>query len=417
MCSSNLVSQCFDGNGCIFTLLADVPLSTSAYYNAGVLTTNYGTTLDSHYSTGITLKNFTVQSAIGNLSQPTLKIQDWHQACEISNIISYVSRQVLLADNCYYTTFDNIITTLTTFDSSGVRFQFENNYNLNKISRLQAGNAGIGYLFNAAVTATQLTNLSLEGQTIGIKFTGTVYDVIIENCYVEGITDSAIYFGSYVLGAQIQNNYVNFLNSATTYFVDYLPLPGSNVFIAQSNNYTNMPSMSNLIKPNESSYSQGITVQMAKGNAPSLSDYLIDNTKVGPNIDWRQKLQSPGFIGNVVNVYATGNYSGKFTSGYANANGFIWNNLSSTSLKLSTKIKPNSVQFVYVNISVAFSGGPTNIAGFFIGNQFYIANPAAGLINSTVLTGTTDANGFFEINGGSAFGGTLTGVTGEVRLV
>ncbi len=408
-----------DGRNCIFRMTADTPLFESAYDNGGVLTSNYGTALDSHFSVGITLTNFGIESDIGQLSQPTLKIQDWHQQCQITNITSGVSAQMMWANNCYYTTFDNISAGTLGPGRTGDRFIWFNNTNLCKISRLVAVNSVTGYRFDGPVTSTVMENMSFEGQTIGVAFNATVYDIAIRDSYFEGFYDIAIAFNSYVEGAVIDNNYVNFLNLATSYFVYYAPLPGVNVTITRSNYFNAMPSNANIIKVREDTYGAAFVVERPTIAVNSVNQLRVDNTKIGRRIDWRQKASMTNLLANINNDYfVTGNYSGRFTDGWSNVNGFTWVDTGTTTLLIRTAITQNFVQLVYVNIEVSFNGGgPTYIAGLFIGNQFYKADPAAGLVNSTDLTGATDVNGYFQIDGGYAFAGVVTGAKGEIRLI
>jgi hypothetical protein len=400
----------------IFKMLADTPLFESAYDNGGVLTSNYGTPLDSHYSIGITLTNFGVESAIGQLTQPTLKIQDWHQQCQITNITSGVSAQMMWANNCYYTTFDNIQAGTLGPSRVGDRFIWFGNINLCKISRLVAVNSVTGYRFDGPVTATVMENMSFEGQTIGALFNSTVYDIAIRDSYFEGFYDIAIAFNSYVEGALIENNYVNFLNNATSYFLYYAPLPGTNVVVAPSNNFTAMPSNANIIKVREDVYGDGIVIERSPIAVASVTGFKVNNAIIGRKIDWQQKATKTNVIANVNNDFIPGNYSSRFSDGFSNENGFDWVNLTSTTLQLRTRISQNFVQLIYVNIEVSFSGGgPTYIAGLFIGNQFFKAT-GASFAPSSDLTASTDANGFVQINGGP-FAGNLTGVKGEIRLI
>jgi hypothetical protein len=401
----------------IFKMLSDTPLFESAYDNNGVLTSNYGTALDSHFSIGITITNFGVESAIGELSQPTLKIQDWHQQCRITNITSGVSAQMMWANNCYYTNFDNISAGTLGPSRSGDRFIWFNQTNLCKISRLVAVNSATGYRFDGPVTATVMENMSFEGQTVGAAFNSVVYDLAIRDSYFENFSDVAISFNNFVTGAIIDNNYVNFLNDATAYFLYYAPLPGANVVVTPSNSFTAMPSDANIIKIREDTYGAGVVIQRQPIEVASVSGFNVNNAIIGNRIDWQQKATKINLIANVNNKFIPGNYSSSFTDGLNNPNGFDWVDLSSTALRLRTRIQQNFVQLVYVNIQVSFvGGGPTIIAGLFIGLQFYKAT-GASFAPSSDLTGATDANGYFQVDSGSAFAGNLTGVVGEIRLI
>jgi hypothetical protein len=404
-----------DCGNCRFKLLSDIPLFTSGYYNSGTLITNYGTALDSHFSVGVKLNSFDVSSNFGAITQPVLKIQDWHQGSEIKNISSFLAEQMLWSKNNYYCHFDDI-RSFWSGARTGDRFIFFDSHNLNTLSRLVATNSITGYRFDGPVVALTMRECSFEGQTVGAAFNATVYDVEISGSYIERIDDVAIAFNSYVLGAKLENNYVNFLNSPTTFFVYYNLLPGNVIEISRDNYFNNMPSVANIIKVCEDVYGAGIVIERATDSGVLLSDLLVDNSKIGRNIEWRQKKKFTGFVGNVNNDYIAGNYSGRFTNGYDNTNGFAWVNTSSTTLSLTTKIRQNFVQLVYVNIQVVFSGGPTTISGFFIGNTFYKLG-ITGLLPSTDLTASTDANGFLKIDGGYYFASTVTGCVGEIRLI
>lgn len=398
-----------------FRLLSDTTLLTSGYDNSGTLTTNYGTSIDSYYSQGITLGNFSVESAV-TLTQPVMKIQDWHQGCKIVNVSSLAAQQMLWSRNNFYMVLTDI-RALYDGSKTGARFVFSESHNLNKFSGLVALNAVTGYRFDGPVTALELNNISFEGQTIGVEFNATAYDVSIENSYMESVSDVMISFNSYVFGARLSNNYVNFGNSATSYLLNYSANPGQVVRIDESNHLINMPSIANIIKVREDSYGESIIIEQPKVNTSTLADLLVDNTIIGGNIDWRQRKKMPGLIGNVINDFVPGNYTGRFTTGYNHSNGFVWVDNSNNTLTITTKIEQNFVQLVYVNIEVTHGGGgPTYHKGVFVGNDFYKFD-AAGLTASTALTGSTDGSGFLKIDGGAYYAGTVTGCKGEVRLL
>jgi hypothetical protein len=404
-----------EGGDSIFVMLSDIPLFTSGYYNSGVLTTNYGTTLDSHYSNNIVLQNFSVKTPTGTqLTQPLLKIQDWHQGCVIQNIVSNVNQQFLWSNNNYYTNFLNLQAYIQA-PAAGDRFIFFNAHNLNKISGLVATNCITAYRFDGPVTACQFTNNSVEGPTYGLVFNATVYDISIENCYIEAWTDVAIAFNSYVNNAWINNNYINFNSNATAYFIYYYPAPGTGIHITSTNMYQSMPSQANIIKVKENVYGSGIQIDFPK-TAGTLPDTLANPAVYGNNITINENILMSGCLGRVNNGYNVGNYSGRFSNGYSSSNGFIWINTGNTTLSLTTRIQQNFIQLVYINIQVQFSGGPTTITGLMIGNQFFKFS-SSGVVYSTDLTGATDANGYLRIDGGFYFASTVTGAVGEIRLI
>ena len=404
-----------EGGDSIFNMLDDVTLFTSAYYNAGVLTTNYGTTLDSHYSTNIVLQNFSVNhSGVVNLTEPLLKIQDWHQGCVIQNIVSNINEQMLWSRNNFYTNFLNLQSYLQA-PAAGDRFTFSEAHNLNKISGLVAQNSIIGYKFDGPLTACQMTNMSFEGMEIGAEFNSTVYDLSVENSYFEGITDSFLKFTTYVENCFINNNYFNFLNSATTYLIDYFPSPGGGIYITSGNNYTGMPSNANILKQKEDVYGTGIVIQRVKTGG-SINDLIITSATAGKNVDWQQKIALTGAVGNVVNTYVPGIYSGKYSDGISGPHGFTWTNLSSGTIQLNTKMLYSNTLRIYVNLGIDATT-TTFIKGEFVGGYFGATFYEYGASAVTVTTSLniTNVGGYVQING--TVSGTITSVSGEIRLI
>jgi len=391
-----------------FKMLSNTTLFTSGYYNNGVLTSNFGTSNDFRYSQGIILENFKIASNVGILTATALKIQDWHQGCAIQNINSNVTEVVLQSHNSYYTLFDNIRTICT---SSTARFDFTGAHNLNKFTRLMAAGAAVGYKFGA-LTACEFSYNSVEGVGIGLQFTSSVYDIIIEHNYCENFSDVVIQFDDYVYAATIRNNYINFVDHGTSHFLDYVPLPLNNIIIDSDNTFISMPSQSNMIKTIDNVYSSGVVIRKNKVNAASLDDLIISDTVFSTKIDWQQKIDMPGMRANVVNKYAVGNYSGKYTDGRNAAHGFEWVNTSNSILKLTTKILNSETQRIYINIYVYAPNGGL-ITGEFMGSTFYRYD-ATGVAVSTMLS-LSVVNGYVQIDG--FFSGTVTGCKGEIRLM
>jgi len=393
-----------------FKMLNDTTLFTSGYDNSGVLTSNFGSAADSHYSQGITLENFSITSNVGTLTATALKIQDWHQGSAIQNIASKGTEVILQSHNNYYTLFDNIRTIHNSLISTA-RFDFTGYHNLCKFTRLMAAGAAVGYKFDA-LTACQFSYNSVEGVGIGLQFNSSVYDIVIENNYCENFSDVVIQFNDYVYAATIRNNYVNFVNHGTSHFLDYKPLPINNIIIDSDNTFISMPSQSNMIKTIDNVYSKGVVIRRSKINASSLDDLIISNTVYSTNIDWQQKVDMPGMRANVVNKYAVGNYSGKYTDGRNTAHGFEWVDTSSSTLQLNTKIINSDTQRIYVNIYV-YSANIGLITGEFIGSKFY-RHDATGISVSTILS-ISVVNGYVQIDG--SYSGTVTGCRGEIRLM
>ena len=406
--------QIYDFGGTTFTLDTNAIVFTSGYDNGGTLTTNVGTPYDTYYSDNIELICGNMQSSIGQIGQPALSIQDWHQGCVIKNFSSSIHQQAGKFINCFYTEWYNMYSTIVA-PIAGARWVWEGATNLCKISRFVAGNSVTGYRFDGPLTATNISNMSFEGMTYGVEFNSSVYDVEINHSYFEAITDTMIVTTDSVHSLKLANNYFNFLSSASTYLISYFAAPANNFDIDSSNYYDGMPSRANLIKNREDVYGDGIKISFAKNNGV-LADTLVDPLVFGANITIDETIDIAGLKANVNNDFAIGNYSGRFTTGKDQENGFVWVDNTDNTLVISTKIKQNNVQITYVHIVIAHSAGPTTVAGQFIGNTFYEYD-GAGLTASTALTGSTDGSGFFQINGGVFYNTVITSVFGEVRLI
>ena len=402
-----------DGKFCSIKRSGNFAIFTSGYDNAGTLTTNYGTTLDSHLSQGIRLQNFNFTSAAPQ-TIAALKIQDWHQGCQLLNMTFANCRTAMQANNTYYATFDSL--QAPGGDGSAPLFQWLGNINLNRISNCVAVNAGgTSYSFTGGVTALTFTGNSIEGCLNGVVFNNAVYDVTIENNYIESFTGTAIKFNDYVYSAIIRNNYVNFQSAGTNYFVDYLPLPANNIVIENSNYYNEITTQAQVIKTlNSTVGNNGLTIQQYAISGGTLADLLINNALISSVISWQQTARLAGLRANVVNLFAVGNYSGQMTSGYGHANGFV-NASASTSMFLTTNLKATDTQIIYVNIRIAVTSvGNVDVKGQFIGNDFYEYNGTALVkttsVNITVPGSTVQINKDFSPN-------SVTSVVGEVRLI
>ena len=405
-----------DFNGCSFKMLANTPLFTSGYDNGGVLTTNFGTPIQTHPSSGISLMNFVIESNVGNLTHTALKIQDWYQGSLIADISTLYFERILHSSNNFYCEFRNIRAYLNSATNVGTRFFFDGNHNLNKISKLVATNAAMGYRFDGPVTALEISNMSFEGQTVGIEFNSSVYDCTIRDSYFEAISDVMVSVSDYVFSLKLENNYCNFGNSATTFLLTYTGLPANNILIDETNHFQSIVSTANIIKVKEDIYGSGIVIKRFQEAGVTLDDTLLDSTIFGANITFEQVRKFPYSKSNTSNGLLVGNYSGKYTTGFVGQNGFEWIDGSNNLLVLRTRIQKNYIQLVYVAIKVAHTtGGPTYIKGLFIGDTFYEADGSAMTANSKLTASAFSGN--LQINGGIYFNTTITGVTGEVRII
>ena len=402
---------------CRFKLLADTVLFTSGYYNGGILTSNFGTTPQTYPSSGLYLGDFDIESTTGNLVATSLEIQDWYQGSMIANISSLDSVRILHSSNNFYCNFHNIRGYLNSATNVGVRFFFDGSHNLNKISNLIATNAAVGYQFNGPTTALEISNMSFEGQTVGIEFNSSVYDCTIRDSYFEAISDVMVSVSDNVFSLKLENNYVNFNNSATTYLLTYTGKPANNILIDETNHFQSMPSLANIIKVKEDIYGSGIVIRRFAEGGTSIGDTILDSTIFGANITYEQKKLFGGYNASTSNSFIEGNYSGKYSNGYTGEYGF--SNISTGNLlKLETRIKKNFLQLFYVAIEITDDTTTTYKKGLFIGDTYYEADgtglvvPSAG--DQLILT---VVGGYAQINGNKYYGSSITSVHGEIRII
>ncbi len=413
-----------DGQGSTIKPLADVTIFASARYSSGTLIPTYGEPVDVNFCFGITLANFTFRS-IGDvlLLEPAIEIQNWNTGCKLENIISRVHDQFLKARSCFYCDYERLWCQTST-STGAARFLFDLNNNLNIISNCVSADStglGIGFKFEGLVTALTFVNNSIEGAAVGVEFTGEVRGANILNCYGESWTDVAVKFSSNFVGAAtIDGGYWNFNNDATAYLLEYVEGPSNNIIVTKNNSYTAMPSNANFFKNVSTTvgYNQ-LTFGRAPINSLSINDFLANTTYFSPELDYYQTVYQTGLRTEVVNTYAKGVYAGKYTNGFGASNGFTWNNLSSSTLSLTTRITSSATQRIYVNLNINLSGiGLVNVAGEFIGTKFYCYDTAGITVPSsgnTYLTLST-VGGYVQINGTMA--ATIsTQVVGEVRLI
>ena len=402
-----------------FILVNDTSLFESGYYNNGVLVSSYGQPVESQNSFEIKLSNFTATTQNGSYPESYLiRIQDWHQGCVLSDVSTHVFKNFLQSRQNFYMDFFRLNASYSGGGRAGTRFQFTGDHNLCTVRKLVGVNSEVGYHFtNGAVTALTFHENSLEGMQVGVKFSGTVFDVDFSGCYIEAIDDVAVKFETYVEGFTVRNNYINFVAHPNMYFMEYAPVPGLNITINSDNKFQGMSGDSKIIKNKEDATGIGIVIEKANNGSANINSLLVDNTVFGKNIKIEQKLYFTDYIGVVNNTYAVGNYSGKYSNGFNAPHGFEWVNQSSGSLRLQTAILNSQTQRIYVNIAVNHGGSTSIIAGEFIGGfatSKFFEFKDTGYILSTVLALSVVA-GKVEITG--AFAGNITQVVGEVRLI
>ena len=401
-----------------FILVNDTSLFESGYYNNGVLVSSYGQPVESQNSFEIVLSNFTATTKNGSYPESYLiRLQDWHQGTELSNVSTHVFKNFLQSRQNFYMKFTNLNASYSGGGHAGSRFCFHGDHNLCSMNRLVGVNSEIGYYFDGALTAVLFNEVSVEGMTVGCVFDGYVYDISIANCYIEAVDNVAFKFNSYVFSANFSNNYVNFVNRNQMYFVEYAPTPFNNITIESSNHFISMIDDSRIIKNIDNIYGYGIEINKPKVSSANYADLLVDNNVFGKNITVNQNIGYDGLIGRVNNVFAVGNYSGRFTNGYESQHGFKFINTSSSNLDLQTAITYSRTQRIYVNLRVFLASSNIVVAGEFIGgvseSKFFEFTNSGYQLSTKLNLQVVD--GFVHIRG--IFSETITTCYGEVRLM
>ena len=197
-------------------------------------------------------------------------------------------------------------------------------------------------------------------------------------------------------------------------------LPGNNVVITETNYFSIADRLFKNATPDDSSI-VGVKVVKPRvhGNINAL---LVDNTKYSKFLNYQQTVHLGGAISTVVNQYVVGNYAGKYSNGYGSVTGFAWVNLNGKNIQLNTKIVPSGTQRIYVNIVVSTATTSKFIRGEFIGEwagaaSFWQYKDDGTFGKTTILSVSTDANGFISITGVNEATDNVISVLGEVRLI
>ncbi|SEA87287.1 hypothetical protein SAMN05443667_110129 [Flavobacterium gillisiae] len=239
---------------------------------------NWDSKVDSRMSNGIILGNFEILSENGDTNSYALKIQDYHQGSKIENISSFNVKNLLHSKNNFYLELYNINSNYN--GRAGKRFLFEGYHALNKFTKLTATNSDVCYSFEGGmVAAIDMSNISIEGCAVGINFSSEVYNLHLHSSYFENF-ETALVFSNYIHSAKVENNYVNFLNNESSYFLQYKGLPANNITFNSGNTYLGT-SMKNLVKNKEDIYGDGIVFEFNKLEDKSIQMMQL---KMGKNI-------------------------------------------------------------------------------------------------------------------------------------
>lgn len=413
-------TRAYDFGGATIVPLANITLFESGYFNGGGnLVSAIGLPVESKNCFGIRFGNFTVDKKLvgdANFTAQIVRIQDWHQGCAVHKIYSNFCETILYSNNSFYCEFDEVQTILDVVDvGTQPRFLFAGTHNLNVFRKLVGTNAPVAYQFNGPVISPHFEDVSIEGVIVGAQFNADVYGGnFASTSYIENFT-LAFEFGAGVHGFKIDNAYVNFLGHTGSYLIGYNSAnASSSIILGENIAVQNMPSENNWFATKDNTANRNnLMIRRKLVSTSSLDDLLVNNTIISTQAQYDANANMAGLKAHIVNKYAVGNYSGQYTSAYANSNGFDWVNNGSNTLTIRTRVVKNDTQRVYVNIKVLSGAGDTIIRGEFVGNDFFEFGVSG--VSTKLTSGSFGA--YLQIDGGFFFPSTITGCVGEVRLV
>lgn len=159
----------------------------TAYFNAGVLTTNIGTAAESHR-----IQYSRIESVRFSNFRIAVNAYNFNEGCAVRDCSFYNVGQAVFADRCFYAQFTNLMNRGSAGGETDPCFYFTSFVNVELIDSIYCVDRVLAFQFNNGVNGLSLRNLSAEGGTNGIVFTGEVNPVNIDSCYFESLTGTAI---------------------------------------------------------------------------------------------------------------------------------------------------------------------------------------------------------------------------------
>lgn len=275
------------------------PIFETAYFNAGVLTTNIGTSPETHR---IQYTRF-LGGRFVNCGL-TFNVYNFNEGCEIKGAAFYNCTQALVAERAFYAEFSNLTSRGSASASTAWCFDFGFYVNVERIIGVTVVDRVNPMRFQGAVNG-QRVDVAVENCTNGISFTGEVNPVHIgAGSYIESITNIGLDFSTASAHRAVEINGVFFNGMATA--IKGVQMTGgqigpNNYYVACTkhvdiqdvNSYltVNIPpkpytSSGSLLPTNPSEYSLSTTVRAVypqivtssvDGTAQARCDVLIDH--------------------------------------------------------------------------------------------------------------------------------------------
>ncbi|QYC51789.1 tail spike protein [Proteus phage vB_PmiS_PM-CJR] len=374
------------------------------------------------------ISNLTVRNLIINnddvndsYGRVAFGFKELHINCKTENLISRNFELGFDFNNCFYLhSLNNIVLNSEPLLKTSTGHKYRNGCNLMKIEAAIALNTKDGYVFEAGVTGVVLDKMSFEGQGVSIISKGEIFDMTIQNSYLENVGDDrdiCFDFQSYS-HVTFSNNYM--WAKRAKHLVKHKPLQPRNMIEIQKNNFIYELPVENYFIDKGLHYSE-IHLKNTQAS-PDLSNTLFRMKDMGQGVILHKNainldgLGRPTHISTVVNEFIPGNYSGKYDNGYKSESMYgLYDPVKDTvngSCEFKTKILYSDTQLLKLGIKIADVNNVKEYTGLIWGNKCYKPD---GAIDDRVLITSNDEFVVIKITGISK--GNFNILGGQARIL
>ena len=375
----------------------------------------------SHSSSNVIIENIVI-----NGGDYGIRLSAMYQGCEIRDIVMHDTVMALDLDRCFYTKVSRVMT-YADIQTSNSRIRFRGTCNLMTIEKCVVGNSQIGYLFENPSDTNRLEAItfrdnSVEGCIVGIAINSIPKGMRIEGNYFEGISENCIKLTQHSEGLSVSGNWFNLNNEANSYILSASTTAYLNNIVFEANNSYFQVLDGNFCREDVVS---GITINVPTDvlyGANGLDDLLQYKEADYPKnsiISGYKYIGTDEGLARLNRGICAGNYSGRMTVGYKNANklyGCLILAVGANNISYSTKIISQEHQLVFIHIRVSGNVvGYEDITGFIVGDTF---QPFGGATPSgQVVTPSIDVDGYLQIDIAGFNSSPSSTFGAEVRII
>lgn len=163
----------------------------TAYWNAGVLTSNIGTPPESHR---VQFTQF-VGGRFINFKK-AFNLYNFNEGCSVRDVAFYQCGQAIKAERSFYAEFTQMLSRGSAGGSTDAAYEFSFYVNVENIVNVSVADRALGFLFAGAINGQHLS-ITAENGTDGARFTGEVNPLLMgAGCYFESLTGIALDFSA-----------------------------------------------------------------------------------------------------------------------------------------------------------------------------------------------------------------------------